>query len=92
MTLCSDHSIQTPSKICSDRNVNDILMVYMESSEHNGAYIFSPICINRLIFGKRTFFIFFFSEYANQSHNFANLVFPDVTVLFPVVFQVTRLN
>ena len=44
----------------------------------NSAYI-SP----RLIFGKWFFFFFHLvlSEYANQSHNFTNLNFCDVTVL-----------
>ena len=34
--------------------------IYMESSEHNGAYIPPPLCINRLIFSKWTFFMFLF--------------------------------
>ena len=33
--------------------------IYMKSSEHNGAYISSPICTNRLILSKWTFFILF---------------------------------
>ena len=35
-------------------------MICMESSEQTGAYISSPICIYRMIFGKGTFFILFF--------------------------------
>ena len=38
-----------------------IRRIYKESSEHNVAYMYisSPICTNRLIFGKWTFFILF---------------------------------
>ena len=53
--------------------------------------ISSPTCTNRLIFGEGLFFIFLFlnmlnmlSEYANQSHNFTNLNFRDVTLLFSI--------
>ena len=58
----------------------------MESSEQTGAYIFSPICINKLIFGKEVFPHLVLSEYANQSphqsNNFTNLNFCDVTLLY----------
>ena len=33
--------------------------IYMKSSEHNGAYISSPICTNRLISSEWTFFMLF---------------------------------
>ena len=32
---------------------------YMVSSEQNGAYISTPICTNRLVFNKWTFFVWF---------------------------------
>ena len=52
------------------------LGIYMESSEHNGAYISQQICTNSLIFFcKTTFFRVGFSEYANQ---FIVLIFSDV--------------
>ena len=58
----------------------------MEPSEQTGAYIFSPICTSRLIFGKEAFPHLFLSEYAkqspDQSHNFTNLNFCDVTLLY----------
>ena len=35
-------------------------MICTESSEQMGAYISSPICTYRMIFGKGTFFVLFF--------------------------------
>ena len=35
-------------------------VICMESSEQTGAYISSPICTYRMIFGKRTFSVLFF--------------------------------
>lgn len=35
-------------------------MICMESSGQTGAYISSPICTYRMIFGKGTFFVVFF--------------------------------
>ena len=32
---------------------------YMVSSEQNGSYISPPICTNRLVFNKWTFFVWF---------------------------------
>ena len=69
-----------------DRNVYHVgllilrridIYICMESSEHNGVYIFSPICTNRLISRKWSFFIF-----SNLSHNFKNLVFETSLLLF----------
>ena len=45
----------------------------MWSSEHNGVYISPPIRTSRLVFGKEAFS----SLYANQFHNFTNLIFCD---------------
>ena len=53
----------------------------MESSEQTGAYIYLPICTNRLIFGKGLFHLFL-SEYTNQSQNFTNLNFCDISLLY----------
>ena len=53
----------------------------MESSNQTDAYISSPLCTNRLNFGKRAF-LSRSSEYDNQSHNFKNLNFCDVTLVF----------
>ena len=44
------------------------------SLEHNGAYISSPVCTNRHIFSKLTFFHRVLSEHFSLSHNFTNLV------------------
>ena len=62
--------------------------IYMESLEHNNAYISTPICTNRLIFRKCTFFLFF-SGYSNYmgSHNFTNLVFVTSSPLFSITIQ-----
>ena len=66
----------------------------MESSGQTGAYIYPPICTNRLIFGKGLFHLFL-SEYTNQSQNFTNLNFCDVSLLyfqdFSVYFCVSHL-
>ena len=61
----------------------------MESSEKISAYISSPICTNRLIFGRGALFILLFLI-ANQSHNFTNLNFCDFTLLFPLTSQSSR--
>ena len=50
----------------------------MESSEHNGAYISPPICINRLIFSGRL------PSYANLCHNLTNLVFVMPSLCFSI--------
>ena len=49
--------------------------ICMESSEQTGAYIYPPICTNRLIFDNCAFFHLVLSEFANQSHNFTSLNF-----------------
>ena len=51
--------IQTP--LCSDDFIQ-IVGIYMESSEHNNAYVSQPIRTNRLIFCKWEFFILFFLD------------------------------
>ena len=66
-----------------DRNVYHVGLlilegfICMESSEHIGVYIFPPICTNRLISRKWSFFIF-----SNLCHNFKNLVFVTSLLLF----------
>ena len=50
----------------------------MESSEHNGAYLSQPICINRLIFSGRL------PRYANLCHNLTNLVFVMPSLCFSI--------
>ena len=57
--------------------------ICMESSEQTGAYIYPTIFTNRLILARRLFYLAI-SEYANQSHNFTNLNFCDVTLLFSI--------
>ena len=61
-----------------------ILEGFVRSHQSKPVLISSPTCTNRLIFGEGPFFIFLFlnmlSEYANQSHNFTNLNFRDVTL------------
>ena len=52
--------------------------IYMESSEHNGAYISPPICINRLIFSGCL------PRYANLCHNLTNLVFVMPSLCFSI--------
>ena len=57
----------------------------MESLERNSAYIFPPICTNRLILSKGAFFVLFIlSVYANQPHNLSNLVFVLSSLLFSI--------
>ena len=56
----------------------------MESSEQTGSYIYPPICTDKLIFCKGTFFILFFLlKYDYESYNFTNLNYRDV---FFVIF------
>ena len=57
----------------------------MATSEQTGAYTYPPICTNKLIFGKGFFFHLILSEYATQSHNFANFNVCDITHLSSVV-------
>ena len=48
------------------------------------AYINQQICTNRMIFGKGSSSHLVLSEYVNQSHNFINMNFFDVTHLFSI--------
>ena len=57
----------------------------MESSEHNVAYISPPICTNRLIFSKWTFFISLFLNMPTYPIIFTNFNFCDVTPLLSIV-------
>ena len=61
----------------------------MESSEQTGFYIYPPICTNGRIFAKGAFFHLVLSEYiyANQSHDFTNLNFCDVTLLSAIALD-----
>ena len=59
-------------------------MVKANHALSNSAQVF--IFTNRIIFGKEVYFIYvFLSIYANQSHNFTNLTFGDVTLLISVI-------
>ena len=58
--------------------------INFESSEYNVAYISSPVYINRLIFLASEQFRLVLFGYANQSHNFTNLVFVKLSLLFSV--------
>ena len=58
----------------------------MESSQRNVTYIFSPIYSNRLTFNLASgHFHLVLSGYANQSHNFTNLVSVTSSLLFSIV-------
>ena len=60
------------------------MLVNANHALSNWALVF--IFTNRLIFGKGVFFILvFLNIYANQSHNFTNLTFCDVTLLISVI-------
>ena len=68
--VCSDDSAQILLKLAQ------IITLTMETSEHNVAYISSPICTNRLIFGKGAFLILFFLDMpTNPLLNLVPIVF-----------------
>ena len=61
----------------------------MDSSEQTGAYVSAPL--KQADFWQGGFLHIFLSEYFNQSHNFPNLNFCDVTLLFAIKFSQRKL-
>ena len=68
-----------------------ILEAFIIWSHQSKPVLMSPHRSNRLMFGKEAFYIFFCLNILNQSHNFPNLNFCDVTLLFAIKFSQRKL-